>query len=265
MVYDKKLNIFRRSRPGNDFYEKSKNIVNIKGEKNLVIEKVYSHLESELAPVIALIENSAHTDKILNSDLIVRLKLFVEVMRWRNPALDDVYKNIIQRMEVKDLGFNVVADTREKSKEVEERIMGEPTAWQMLRPFMAVMGLGSMADERYDTSKWNILYQDGGFSILGDFPIIFNPLTINNFISDEFIFPLSAQRTIIYSDVKQIKQLPNRFTIDKDLAQIHLANRFVCCKQENYLRFMIKFYDEEKQNINDKFFEDMFINLAKGK
>ncbi|SDY51516.1 DUF4238 domain-containing protein [Hymenobacter psychrophilus] len=258
-VYDKKLDIFRRSRPENNFYEKNKNLIDIHGEKSLFIENMYSHLESTLAPVVALIENSSHKDRILSSDIIVRLKFFVEIMRWRNPALDDVYKTIVRRMKIEDFGLNVVSNNEEKSKEIEEIMMQEPVVWQMLRPFMAAMGLGSMTNESYDANKWNITYQEGGFPILGDFPIIFNPATIADNINGEFIFPLSSQRTVIYSKTNGLKQLPDMFSIDKDLAQIHLAKRFVCCKRGEYLKFMISLYKKDKHEFTDKFFENIFL------
>lgn len=80
-VYDKQLNVFRKSRPENEFYEKFRNTTNLGGEKSVIVENMYSNLESVSAVTIAAIEKSTHTDKIITSETIVGLKFFVETMR----------------------------------------------------------------------------------------------------------------------------------------------------------------------------------------
>ncbi|MBG8554168.1 DUF4238 domain-containing protein [Hymenobacter guriensis] len=263
-IYDKELKIFRRSRPEHEFYEKNKNAIDINGERVLLLEHMYSHIESTLAPVISTIEKSGPTDHVLNADVIIRLKFFVEIMRWRNPALDDVYNKIIGRMSIKDFGFSVRGGSEERRAEIEAMMMDHPFVQKTVRPLMAAMGMGELTNVDYDTSKWNILYQDGGFPILGDFPIIFNPNSINKIFEGDFILPLSAQRTIVYSQVPRVKQLPDSFSIDKDLMQMHLAKRFVCCKHESYLRFMVNFYALNKSAIDDGYIQNMFSVLSKG-
>lgn len=260
-VYDKVRGEFRKSKPENEFYEKYRNTTNLGGEKSVIIEGMYSHLESVFAITLTAIENSNHTDPVLTSDIMVGLKFLVETMRWRNPALDTLYDTIVQRLSIKDFGLQFHGLTEEEKIEMNRRIMGEPDARKMLRPFMGSIFLKLMTDTNYDASKWHILYQDGGFPITGDFPIIFNPKSLNDGINEEFIFPLSAQRTALFAEVKPIKQLPDVFSVDKDLAIIHLARRFVCCKHEEYLRYMINFYNSRKPEYNERFLENIFSTL----
>jgi hypothetical protein len=260
-VYDKQLNVFRKSKPENEFYEKFRNTTNLGGEKSVIIEDIYSHMESTFATTLSAIEKSVHTDPILTSDIMVGLKFLVETMRWRNPALDGVYNDIIQRFSVKNFGLQFQGLTEEQKIEMNYRIMAEPDARKMLRPFMGSMFLNLMSNKEYDSSRWHILYQDGGFPITGDFPIIFNPKSINDRINEEFIFPLSAQRTAIFANVKLQKQLPDDFSIDTDLAIIHLAKRFICCKHDEYLRFMVRYYKSGQVEVNEQFIENIFHNL----
>jgi len=260
-IYDKHLNRFRRSKPENEFYEKFRNTTNLGGEKSVIIEDMYSHIESTFAKTLSAIEKSTHTDPILTSDIMVGLKFLVETMRWRNPALDNAYDNIVQRLSVKNFGFQFQGLTEEQKAEMNYRIMNEPDARKMLRPFMGSMLLNLMMNKEYDSSRWHILYQDGGFPITGDFPIIFNPKSINDRVNEEFIFPLSAQRTAIFANVKLQKQLPDEFAIDKDLAIIHLAKRFICCKHDEYLKFMVWYYKSGQVVVNEQFIENIFSNL----
>ena len=264
-VYDKQLNIFRKSRPENEFYEKFRNTTNLGGEKSVIVEEIYSHFESNFASTVAAIEKSSHTDSIITAEIIIGVKFFVETMRWRNPALDDVYKKVVGMLTIDDFGLSIKGATKKEQAEINKRIMDEPEAQKMLRPFIAAMSLKpSKDDDYYNNSKWHILYQDGGFPITGDFPIIFNPKTLQNGLDEEFIFPLSAQRTVVVSNIKPAKQLPNAFSVDKDLAIIHLAKRFVCCKHDEYLKYMINYYKTNQSMINDSFIANTFLELATG-
>lgn len=260
-IYDKRLNTFRRSKPENEFYEKFRNTTNLGGEKSVIIEDMYAHLESTFAATLSKIENSIHTDPILTSDIMVGLKFLVETMRWRNPALDKVYNDIIQNFSIRDFGLQFQGLTEQQKFEINNKIMNEPEARKMLRPFMGSMLLNLMMNKEYDASRWHILYQDGGFPITGDFPIIFNPNSKNDRINEEFIFPLSSQRTALFANVKLKKQLPDDFTIDKDLAIIHLAKRFICCKHDEYLRFMVWYYNSGQIKIDEQFIESIFLKL----
>ncbi|TGE13867.1 DUF4238 domain-containing protein [Hymenobacter elongatus] len=263
-IYDKVRNEFRKSRPENEFYEKFRNTTNLGGEKSVMVEDMYSHIESTFATTLSAIEKSNHTEPVLTSDIMVGLKFLVETMRWRNPALDAVYESIVQRLSIKDFGLQFKGATDKQAVEINKRIMDEPDARKMLRPLMGSLSINSMANANYDTSKWHILYQEGGFPITGDFPIIFNPKSIHDRINEEFIFPLSAQRTAVFADIKLMKQLPDVFSIDKDLAIIHLAKRFVCCKHDEYLKFMINYYKRNRTEINEQFLEGIFLTLQKG-
>ncbi|GAA3981734.1 DUF4238 domain-containing protein [Hymenobacter antarcticus] len=263
-IYDKVRNEFRKSRPENEFYEKFRNTTNLGGEKSVMVEDMYSHIESTFATTLSAIEKSNHTEPVLTSDIMVGLKFLVETMRWRNPALDAVYESIVQRLSIKDFGLQFKGATDKQAVEINKRIMDEPDARKMLRPLMGSLSINSMANANYDTSKWHILYQEGGFPITGDFPIIFNPKSIHDRINEEFIFPLSAQRTAVFADIKSMKQLPDVFSIDKDLAIIHLAKRFICCKHDEYLKFMINYYKTNRTEINEQFLEGIFLTLQKG-
>jgi len=263
-IYDKVRNEFRKSKPENEFYEKFRNTTNLGGQKSVLIEDMYSHLESTFATILSAIEKSNHTEPILTPNLMVGLKFLVETMRWRNPTLDDTYDNVVQRLSIKDFGLEFNGATEQQKIDINRQIMNEPDARKMLRPFMGAISLNLMTNTDYDTSRWHILYQDDGFPITGDFPIIFNPKSIHNRINEEFIFSLSAQRTVIFADIKLAKQLPDAFAIDKDLAIIHLSKRFVCCKHDEYLRFMVKYYKEIQTEINDQFLENIFSTLLEG-
>ena len=262
-VYDKQLNVFRKSRPENEFYEKFRNTTNLGGEKSVIVENMYSNLESVSAVTIAAIEKSTHTDKIITSETIVGLKFFVETMRWRNPALDELYNKIIPRLSFEDFGLEIHGGTAQQQANIKARIMNEPDVHKMLRPLMAAMGLNSSNKESYNNYKWNITYHDGGFPITGDFPIIFNPKSVSEGLDNEFILPLSSQRTVIVSKILRMKQLPDAFSIEKDLAIIHLAKRFICCKHDDYLRFMVNYYKVNQEEINNNFLENIFLNLSR--
>lgn len=260
-IYDKELKIFRKSKPEHEFYEKHRNTVDIRGEKSLIVESMYSHLESILAPVIVAVKNSKHTDSVLNADLVVKLKFFAEVLRWRNPALDDVYEKIAHRFTLKDFGFALNGIDQETAIGIEKEMIADSSVQKMMRPLIAAFSLNNLSDSEKEMERWRLLYQDGGFPIIGDFPIIFNPKTIKDNNNREFILPLSSDRTVIHAKISSNKQLPNFFTIEKDLAMIHLSRRYVCCKREDYLRFMIEFYYQDYQNIGDDFFENIFSGL----
>lgn len=260
-IYDKELKIFRRSKPEHEFYEKNKNSIDINGEKSLIIEQAYSHLESVLAPVLVAVEKSKHDEHILNSDLIVRLIFFIETIRWRNPALDSLFHNIIQRFKFEDFGFKLNVKNEVDKERIQKEILQHHTVQKILRPLMGALAMSEITSRKHDISKWRILYQEGGFPIIGDFPIIFNPISVSDRSNQELILPLSANRTIMYSNSEVTGRLPDTFIIDKDLAIMHLSRRFICCKREDYLRFMVNLYYLNEKDLNDKFFEGIFNSI----
>lgn len=260
-IYDKQLKIFRKSRPENEFYEKHKNTIDIKGEKSLFVEHMYSHLESTLAPALASVQRFKHNEPIITADLIVRLKFFIESIRWRNPALDDIYSQIITRFRVQDFGLIVKGVSQDERDRIEKELIVDPSMQKILRPLIGMFSLLDPSTDEKNIHKWHILYQDGGFPIIGDFPAIFNPKGLRDNNNREVILPLSSSRTIIHADIRNSKQLPDTFTLDKDLAIMHLSRRFICCKREDYLRFMVNFYYQNINDLEDKFFEDIFNNL----
>ena len=173
IIYDKQLDLFRKSKPSNDFFERNANTTNLGGEKSSFVEEIYSRLESTFASTISAINKSHHPDFIFTDKIITNLKFFVESLRWRNPKLDSVFKKIVKNLSIHNFGLTIQDISNKELKDINTFIMNDQEAIKMLRPFMSATSLTPITEKQYFKSNWQILFQEDGLGLTGDFPIIF--------------------------------------------------------------------------------------------
>jgi hypothetical protein len=252
-VYDKVEERFLENRsPKSIFFEWNRNTLEINGETSDNFEKLYADLDSLSSPALSRIVTT-HT--ITEEDLMAMI-LLATTLKWRVPANDEKFNDLKNSMTYKDLPVKL----RHQGKEFEtdSEIYKEITSKEPFKSMMRVIfsTLPFYKGDKIDEDKLlDLAYNsfvhsshEEVISLLGDYPFI-EKRNDNVHVLESFIFPLSTRETLIYKNgtTKSIKN--QGFYILRDIATMHLANRFVACKSKEHLEFIIPLY---KQGVREK-------------
>jgi len=110
----------------------------------------------------------------------------------------------------------------------------------------------------YDSvDRWRFYYQDPGFNITGDNPVVFNEKPAIEDVLDEFLFPISANRLVVNSDKLPKQDFSRAFCIEFGAAIIHQSKRFACSNNKDWLERLVKYYNEAYKKFHK---EDVIIS-----
>ncbi len=160
-----------------------------------MFEGLYSDFDSLMAPLLKKIIDSKSTEPPpLDLEERWKMMLCLGFLYWRVPSRDAQGKELVNRFGFRSDFFNI--HDKKTGKPISDEEMrkiagfdGMDTAYKMglsFAPFYSA--------ESYKTAQhWKFLYQDPGFHITGDNPILCRK-DAQDFkeILDEFIFPVSS-------------------------------------------------------------------------
>lgn len=250
-VYDKKADRIWKTNSRAAFFEKDRNMAinNANGEKDDWLERLYSEIDGRGAALVKEIISSKASEWALDSlQKKFEFGLFLTYLFWRVPAQDAQSADLLDSVGFETGYFDLLEKTSGKpvAQDIKKMILADESmrkAYRLVLPLIPFF-----IDSTYASiSKWKFYYQDPGFNITGDNPIIQKEDKHYENILDEFVFPVSSNRLLVSSESIPAKDLPPEFTVDFNAAIIHKAERFVCCKDEGFLKVVLEYYDTQKR------------------
>ncbi|OGJ56465.1 hypothetical protein A3D88_03760 [Candidatus Peribacteria bacterium RIFCSPHIGHO2_02_FULL_52_16] len=252
-VYDKKERKFFSTKGTEDvFQEKHRNSIQspMTGERKDIFEGLYSEYDSLMAPLLKKIIESKHTaPPPLDLDERWGMMLCLAHLHWRVPARDRQGKDLIEKHGFRSSFFNI------RHSET-----GEPISNEMMKEISNFDGMDKAykmgisfapfhKKSSYESAQhWKFLYQDPGFNITGDDPIL-RRQEVSDFgdILNEFVFPVSAGRTIISNVFYPSRNPEHGFCLKVGIAIIEQAERFVCGNNMSYLQTLVQLHNQSKE------------------
>ncbi|OJJ16715.1 hypothetical protein BKI52_32940 [marine bacterium AO1-C] len=250
-VYDLKQDRFYDTPivPKNVFLEKNRNTHTINGEKTDFIEtEIFGVLDHSAALLLKRIRES----KQLSIDDAAELYKFLATTFWRVPSNDSRAQEKIQNSSLKSLGIEI--KHKETGETAPEELINK---LKSLSAFTDIIRLASPLWEmqknigNYDYKHWSCGI-DRGHNITGDMPVIVRNEDIDDIFCSEFIFPVSSNKTIYYSNGKKLSlsKSDKRLRKKLDILLVLKSQIQVCGRDKIYLENVInssKVYQRESQ------------------
>lgn len=251
-VYDKKKEgIFKKKDTRDVFHENHRNSFTnpMTGERSDTLEKLYAPFDHDFALLLRKIIDSTPNKAPLEFEEKLEFMIGLCMLFWRVPAKDDRGRELLHTKGFKD-GF-IRINYKATGKPIEDEIL------QKLVRFSGMEGIYKMGisfapfykeEALMNVLNWRFLYQDPGFFITGDNPILKREdLPDIKDILNEFIFPVSAGRLLICSkEFAGIKSLGEGFCLKVGIAIIEQANRFVCARDGKYLQTIVDLHRQSR-------------------
>jgi hypothetical protein len=270
-VYDKITDRFYPGSPSNLFVVKNRNTFpNLDGEKDDVIENIYSSIDSFFSSTLIEITT---TRKVSDHSFEILL-LLAYVSKWRVPLYDESFKIAQEAFTVDELGLGF-KNNREKRVDIKlEEYFKSEMQQEFKRILLALQPFRFSED--FKTLKQNsFLINTPIHSFISDCPFIEATLVSNN-IFEDFVFPVTKDLTLVYSTrVKKseiesfllngkpesVHSFIRDFSISRDISLLALAERNVACSNHKYLLHLVKTYKEAKSKGTGTQFHMTFFNL----
>jgi len=255
-VYDKQEKKFFMKKNTRDiFHENHRNSFTdpSTGRKKDMLEKLYAFFDDDFAPLLKKIIDSKHFDISLSFEEKLELMIGLCMLYWRVPAKDAQGRELLQTQ-----GFNkgfIHVTYKKTGKPIEDDIL------QKVARFSGMEGIYKMGisfapfykkEAMMNVLNWRFLYQDPGFYITGDDPILKREAIRDiKDILNEFIFPVSSGRLLICSkEFAGIQSIDRGFCLKVGIAIVEQAHRFVCARDGNYLRTVVDLHRQSRENLD---------------
>jgi hypothetical protein len=260
-IYDKIKNEFRYEYPENIFFINNLNTTTSpSGKKQDWIEGLYSYSDDKSAPLIRKIIKSKISDVPLSVKEKIELSIFITTLFLRVPAQDELVKELRE-----NIGFNqpyfAIKDklTGERvSEEITAKMLEKDDFQKAYRVILTIIPQ-LMIDNIEKIAQWNFYYQDPGFSIISDNPILyFRKPKLEN-ILDDFMIPLSCNRTLVSCQrMKKENKEPSK-TIEVACALLHQSQRYIGFYRKDYLETIVQHYNDFKRYWDEfDYMEELF-------
>ena len=265
-IYDKEKSAFAKARrsPKSVFFEMNRNTLYFNGIPNDGLEKLYAELDEVLSKHLRELTRSG----TITEEALISILLMASSMKWRLPANDNLFdaKDKEYPYEKLPVKITIKKDDETDHTEAMEYLINSKffkNTKRLIFPFLPFYENLNISEEKllrvqnnsYVNSNTNII------SILGDVPLIESD--INN-LDDfgNFILPLGNNETFICND-SQEKNVKNiAFYLNKDLAMFHQAQKYVVCKDKEYLQKIIETYKQLKEIEQTKIINQYIFKLA---
>lgn len=261
-VYNKQYKKFEKKSPKYIFFEANRNTFSdALGNQGDILEKIYADLESKISP--HLIEVINNTTGKMSVEALRNIIFLAYLTKWRNPQYDDSFNELKNILSIDDLGLALAFDGK-RVKEIEKLFLSD-LSQEIKRVFLSIQPFRFKND--YDLIfKNSFIIPSLIPCLLGDCPFVEADSCNDNLFGD-FIFPLSKHQRLVYSsrickyefkdffsrDDNKWCEFMNLFSIINDLNTFHMAEKYVACADEAYLRKMVHGYTLAK--------EDRFRNI----
>ncbi len=263
-VYNKQSKKFDKKSPKSIFYEADRNTLSDAfGNRGDILEKMYADLESKIAPHLKnAIDN---TSGKMEEETLRNLIFLAYLTKWRNPQYDESFKDLKDIFTVDDLGLGIKTDGKRLDVELEELFHSE-LSQESKRLLLSIQPF-RFKDDYKVIFRNSFIIPSSTPCLLGDCPFWEADIDKDKFFED-FIFPISQNQRLVYSDridkYEFIEYFNNNKSIESDfihlfstvndLTTFHLAEKYVACADESYLRTIIDSYNglikDRLQNIN---------------
>lgn len=257
-VYDKIENRHYKGNPINLFVEKDRNtFTNMQGDEDDVIERIYSSLDGMFSSVLKEVTS---TGKVSNENYKLLL-LMAYISKWRVPLYDESFESAKTYFSVNDLGLGIKDSTNENMGINLEPYFKLEMQQEFKRLLLAIQPFRFKDDFKRLLDN-SFLISTPIESFINDCP--FNEATItSNEIFEDFVFPITKDLTLVYSSRinrdeiqeflakgkdENINQFLKDFSFGRDVSLLALAERNVCCCNEEYLKKVAKIYCDKKSN-----------------
>jgi hypothetical protein len=240
-VYDIKKDNLKKGlfSPKTHFFEFDRNVLEIRGKKTDFLEVLYSKLDTKVGPLFNKIQStSEHID--LDAEEMFILQLFVSALFWRIPRSDRLIENYFRKIKLGELGFEIIEEfTGESASEDAYReILNDPNFRQSYRPAIPLISFMNQKNPD-DLLNWKNYYHEGeGFHICGDNPVILKNEKMYDTYKDEFIFPLTKNKLLVYTKNKRPNKIDPEFLTNLNLVILLQSKFYVCSPREDYLRVL---------------------------
>lgn len=222
--------------PSSHFFEKDRNTIEINGTETDFLEEAYAKFDNRHAKLFKLIQDTEKTP-LLNNNQKTFLQEFISHIFWRIPANDKLYK----KEYIANSNFYKTFKIRDKKTKqevnntfTEELKQSEPFI-KAVRAFAGNISLLSYTNTN-DYNNWQISYNQNGFKLCSDSPIIFKKENPKNIFESDFIFPLTKKHLLVRTfNSLEIKFLTPKICLMIDLIIFKQAELYSCCLRRDYL------------------------------
>lgn len=260
-VFDKKNGKFWETNTKDIFFEKDRNIIIFpNGDKSDFLENLYTDIEKVALPVFKKIQEQRSTAKISYYDKLY-LSVGITALYWRLPSSDVLSDKIRETQGFDNVHFNL--SKKDGSQVNEEKIKKLLSSEPMRRTYRLLLPFEVYYDQNFPllVYNWQVLFNDPGYFMIGDNPIIMRNKLTGVGILDEFVVPLSKECLLINNKIIPTEKLPGHFFIQMALVIFHQADRFVCCHNKQFLEKIISSYNDiyikfdKTEEIKKEFFD----------
>jgi len=248
-TYDKERDYYSWKSPRQVFFEKDRNTI----DGHDMLEEMYSRIDNIYAGCLKrIIEGSS-----FQTEDVLQLLLFSQILSWRVPANDDGYYNAVNNLTLPDLHLEmeVFNPNGTKNEEALNHILRSKIFKESIRFVFPLLPYYSI--EEIMRVAGNLTIQEflgTNPALIGDSPFLCR--TVEHGKIGEFIFPASSYIFLIHSLVsKNAKRIEPDFSHYRDLAMIHQAKRYVACANDVYLKSMIKEYQNASDYSRTRYFD----------
>src|SRR5574344_618470 len=246
-VYNKQEDriIGKKQSPKSIFFENDRNTVTFAEKFDLDnLEQLYSALDGRLAIDV----RNVLKNKTVSPEELVSIALLAIMLKWRTPSSDKEFNILKEDITKEDLSIDIrLKDSAESSSQEEiSHILNSDIFKETKRILLSILPLLN-EDKLLDIHNNSFIYTNELFpGLIGDNPII-ERCNLNYRNIENFIFPLGRYETFIYNKRDSDKGLNAFFNIQKDLAIIHLSEKYVACKSKSQLEKIVQMYNIVKQ------------------
>lgn len=242
-VFDKVLNKIRRTDTKNVLFIKNRNTAySSSGEKTDLLESIYSQIEHVSLNAFKKIQKDKHLS-IINLQDRFALSLHIATLYWRLPTSDKLSSNIMVKNKFNATPFNL--RKKDGSEFLEDDIKQVLSSEAMRKAYRLMLPFSVFYNPNYlnQIENWQFLFNDPGYFMIGDNPLIKRKTTEGTNILDEFVVPLSKECLLINNRAFISTNLPRHFFIQAGLVMLHQSERFVCCHNREFLEEVVDMYD----------------------
>jgi hypothetical protein len=239
-IFDYKKNSIKKGEyfPSTHFFEKGRNLLNLKGEKTDFIEQIYSIKDERYSKLLKLIQSSDSAPN-LDSIQLLTLQDFVSNLFWRIPKNDTLYEEQFKENPLISKAYKIVdAETKEElHDQITEKIKTSKEFKKGLR--VTASDFLHMAHNTDDLHNWRIGYSTSSLHLCSDNPLILKNEIAKDIFKTEFIFPLTKNHLLFRSfNNLKIKVLPAEYSLMIDLIIFKQGELFCASSRKDYLTTM---------------------------
>ena len=269
-IYNKKNHTVKPSSINGQYFGKNhlNTITYPDSTKGYWVEQRFADVESIITPVL----NKVATTKLKSSKDItyedrLYMSMFVSVQYWRLPSNKATIEEMIKSGDFATIHSSIRnSETGEKLLESEAKKIYNRLAkddfFAKAYPLMLAMSKHLKKDAYEDLHDWHFYFQEPGFHLTSDNPILYIKEPNADTVFKDFILPLSPGVLLISSN-KAPEEISGNISNALNILQICHSNQFVAGQNKAFLEtiselYKEKFADKPLEAVERYVFNEMF-------